>query len=146
MPRKKTSKRISSRVTARIKHDELPATVGLVKEVRSELIAEIRSVENGLGGKIEGLAGKVGGLEGKIGELAGNMQEMEGRLASRIDQVVGGLHRTQALMEEQRGENKIVLDGIKSVMERQDRAEEEAKEFRRTLQLLMKPKDLTTTQ
>ena len=36
------------------------------------------------------------------------MESMQGQ----IQQVMASLHRTEVLMEEQRGENKIVLDGI----------------------------------
>jgi hypothetical protein len=35
------------------------------------------------------------------------------------------VHQTQVLMEEQRGENRIVLDGLRTVLDRQDRLESE---------------------
>ena len=85
-------------------HDTLPASVGLVKEVRDELRADIRSVEHGLNSKIE--------------------------------QVLISVHRSQVLMEEQRGENRIVLDGIKNIFERQERVEKDFSELRGTVKAL----------
>jgi hypothetical protein len=85
-------------------HDAVPASVGLVKNVRDELGADIRAVELGL--------------------------------SSKIEQVLVSVHRTQILMEEQRGENRIVLDGISSVFERQDRLESGCDEIRNTLKTL----------
>lgn len=72
-------------------HDSMPASVGLVKEVRDELRAEIRSVEHGLNSKLE--------------------------------TVITSAHRIQVIVEEQRSENRIVLDGLKTVLERQERCE-----------------------
>ncbi|MBI4403492.1 MAG: hypothetical protein HY537_04990 [Deltaproteobacteria bacterium] len=85
-------------------HDTVPASVGLVKEIRDELRADIRAVEHGLSAKIE--------------------------------QVMVSVHRTQVVMEEQRGENRIVLDGIKTLMERQDRIETDCGELRNTVRTL----------
>jgi hypothetical protein len=45
---------------------------------------------------------------------------------SRFEQVLAVVDRTQTLMEKQRSENRIVLDGIKVLSERQDRVEREA--------------------
>lgn len=65
-------------------HGDLPATVRLVKQVRSELRSEIKA---------------------------------------RFETLQAGIHRIEVLMEEQRGENRIVLDGLKTVLDRQDRLE-----------------------
>lgn len=168
-------------------HDALPASVGLVKQVRLELKAEIKATQHalearmsqiderlsgldekntGLGrgiqgldeklcrleGKVSGLEGKVSGLEGRIngidvrlGKIDGRLSKIEGRVSSvesTMQEVLASVHRTQTLMEEQRSENRIVLDGLQVVIQRQDRFEEETKsemkEFRKTLKLLIK--------
>lgn len=100
-------------MTSKRKNMDAPASAGLVIEVRSELISELHSLDN------------------KIGSV-------EKRLDSKIDKVLASVHRTQALMEEQRSENKVVLDGLKNVTERQDRVEDEFKDFRQTLQIFIK--------
>lgn len=91
--------------TQNLTHDNVPATVGLVKEVREELRSEIRSVDH-----------KVDSLEHKL-------EAVRSELKASIEDLKVSVHRTQVLMEEQRGENKIVLDGIKTLIERQDRLE-----------------------
>jgi hypothetical protein len=92
---RKKSKKIDA---SKLRHDDLPASVGLVKEVRNELHSEISSLEN-----------KVTALEHKM--------------MAKFDESLAVAHRTQVLMEEQRNENRIVLDGLKTVLERQDRLE-----------------------
>lgn len=109
MKKKRTSK---FKVDKLSRHDDLPASVGLVKEVRSELLAAIHSTHQELDGKITQLDGRITQLDGRVTGVEG-----------KISEVLAVVHRTQALMEEQRSENRIVLDGLKSVMERQDRME-----------------------
>ncbi len=89
------------------RHTDLPATIGLVKEVRNELRSEIRR------------------LDSKIGSLDSKIDSVESTLSGKIQEVLVAVHRTQALMEEQRGENRIVLDGLKNLMDRQDHLENE---------------------
>ncbi len=175
-PRRKSTKVGKSpkaiKIQSLLRHEDLPPTVGLVNEVRAELLSEIRSVgnkiasvdqktdaarhdmsamEKRLDGKFASIDGKFVSIDNRFASIDQkfeavhhDMGAMEKRLDGRIDQVLSSVHRTQTLMEEQRGENKIVLDGIKSVMERQDRAESEAKDFRKTLQLLVTTRERTT--
>lgn len=75
----------------RAKSEDLPATIGFVRQARDELRADMRAIES--------------------------------RLSSKIEGVVAAVHGTQVLMEEQRSENRIVLDGLKLVLDRQDRLE-----------------------
>lgn len=86
-------------------------------------------------------------LEAKIDHTDARMSEMEKRINGRFsvmegkfDQVLSKVHGIQVLMEEQRSENRVVLDGLKSFIERQDRMEDEHKDFRHTLQLLVSAK------
>jgi hypothetical protein len=118
-PKNSTRASKKFRITSRTRHDDLPASVGLVKEARAELGTEIQRVRT-------------------------DIQSVRNEIQAVRQEVVAEIHRTQALMEEQRGENKIVLDGIKALMERQDRVEEE-KEFQETLQILVSAKKDVTT-
>src|SRR5580658_10176507 len=97
-PKSKTS--IKTKLSKLMTHEDVPATVGLVKEVRSELVAEIQSVRHEMGA----LRNE---MHRDIGSLRHDMGAMEDRLNGRIDQVIASVHRTQTLMEEQRGENRI---------------------------------------
>lgn len=99
-------------------HGNIPASVQLVKEVRDELKAEI------------------GSLRAEIGSVDAKVDAVRHELGAQIQQVLVSVHRTQTLMEEQRSENRVVLDGLKNVTERQDRMEGDIVEIRDTLRTL----------
>jgi hypothetical protein len=75
-------------------------------------------------------------LDSKISTLDSKYSTLDSKIStldSKIEKTIGNTHRIQVLMEEQRSENRIVLDGLKNMMERQDRLEAEIKEVRRFL-------------
>jgi cytochrome b len=100
-------------------HKDVPASVGLVKEIRSELRAEIRGLGEKLEKKIEGVKTEVHGLKSEIHGIKAEVQE-----------VLKSVHHTQVIIEEQRSENRIVLDGLKNMIDRQDRIEQEMSAMR----------------
>jgi hypothetical protein len=99
-------------------HDTIPATVGLVKEVRDELRADMRALDH------------------KVESIRYEIQAVEHRLDFKIEKVVVAVHQTQILMEEQRGENRIVLDGIKNLVEKHERIEIDVGKLHSTIRLL----------
>jgi hypothetical protein len=88
-----------------ITHDSMPASVKLVKEVRDELKADLGALEHRINSKFSAVDSKV--------EL----------IQSELKEVKSSARATQVLMEEQRSENRIVLDGIKTIIEKQERLE-----------------------
>jgi len=141
-------------------HNDLPATVGLVKAVRNELRADIRSlehkmdgvehslraeihgVEHGLRAEIHGVRAEVHELKAEIQDVKADVQSVKADIQSvkadvqsvkadvqnvkgDIQKVLVAVHRNEVLMEEQRSENRIVLDGLKTVLDRQARIESE---------------------
>ena len=120
MSLKKTARRKTN--IKRLSHGDVPASVRLVKEVRDELRSEIQSVKHELKGEIQHLRGE---LKGEIQHLRGELKGEIHEVKSDLQKVLVAVHGTQVLVEEQRSENRIVLDGIKMVMERQDRVEAE---------------------
>lgn len=104
-------------------HGDLPATVRLVKEVRSELRAEIRSVR----AEVKSFRAE---LKGEIQALDAKMVSGFSQMNSEFELLRADVHRTQVLMEEQRVENRIVLDGLKNLIDRQDRLERDHSQTR----------------
>ena len=100
----------------------MPASVGLVMEVRDELRAEMRS-----GFKH---------LDSKISRVQSEVQSVQ----SEVQKVLAASHRTQTLMEEQRSENRIVLDGLKTVLERMDQDSARVDEMEKTLRNISQKK------
>jgi len=105
----------------KLTHQNVPASVGLVKEVGNELRSEIRATEHRLNSKIAAVDSKVVALDSKIVALDSKIESV----AAVSEATLVAVHRTQVLMEEQRSENRIVLDGIKGLAERQERLENE---------------------
>ena len=108
--RLKTTKKKSA--AKQLTHDNVPATVGLVKEVRKELRADIQVLRH-----------EMGSFRHEMGSFRHELGSSRQEVYAKFEQVMVVVHRTQVLMEEQRGENRIVLDGLKTVLERQDRVE-----------------------
>lgn len=74
----------------RVTHDSVPASVGHLKEVRNELLS---------------------GMDAKFKKVDGQFKEMGARIDKVLEVVLHAesmSHRTLALMEEQRSENRIV--------------------------------------
>jgi uncharacterized protein YhaN len=121
--------------SSKLRHDELPASVGLVKEIRNELLAEIRSLDHKLGSvdhRVDSLDHKVDSLDHKVDSLEHKVDSLEHRMMAKFEESLAVAHRTQVLMEEQRNENRIVFDGLKTFIERQNRMETELAEVRQT--------------
>lgn len=107
-------------------HDDLPASVGLVKAIRSELRSEIRAVSK----RIDSVDKKIDSVEKKIDSVGFSMESRFLSLESRFDATDAKIESGQAttdrmlvLMEEQRSENRIVMDALKTVLDRQERME-----------------------
>lgn len=126
----------------KLTHDSVPASVGLVKEMRREVCARFDSMDarfdslearfDGVDARFDSLEARVDGLDTKFTAM---IKETEGRLGSQIKAVVVSVHRTHTLMEEQRSENRIVLDGIKNVLERMDRLGADQRDLRKTVSI-----------
>jgi chromosome segregation ATPase len=114
------------------KVESLDQKVGLLDQKVGSLDHKVGLLDN----KVELLDRKVGSIDQKVESLRSEMHAVEYRLDSKIEKVIVAVHQTQILMEEQRGENRIVLDGIKTLNERQDRVERDVDELRGTVRLL----------
>jgi chromosome segregation ATPase len=133
-----------------LNHRDMPATNGLVTEVRNELLAKMSEHDHKfaeLGHKIDSLDHKVNSLDHKIDSLDHKVDSVDHRLSGEIQKLSGkienltaSVHRSQALMEEQRSENRVVLDGIKLLMQRQDRTDADLKDMSKTLNWLARAK------
>lgn len=132
---------------SRLRRNDVPASVRLVKEVRNELLFETRSIRKEIGAaekrlesKIWSVESKISSVDAKVSALASKICSVESKICSvesKVDSISSTVHGMRVLMEEQRSENRIVLDGIAAVIVRQDRAENEAFEFRKNLAIIM---------
>src|SRR5436190_1614927 len=87
------------------KNKDLPATAGMLSEVRYELKADLRALDK-----------KVDAVEKK---LTSRIDTLE----SKIEEALSSVHRVQALFEEHRSESRIVFEALQGFMQRMDRIE-----------------------
>ena len=107
----------------RTSHDDLPTTVGMVKHVRLELRADIRGIQHDMKAMEKRMTGRMDTLDGKV------------------EQVISAVNRVQVIVEEQRSESRIVMDGLTTIIERMNRHDAQIDEFRHTLQIFIKAKE-----
>lgn len=81
-----------------VRSKDVPATLGMLHIVRDELKSEMT----------KGFLG----VDGKLAELKSDMARMS-----------SSMHQMLLLAEEQRAENRIVMDGLTSLFSRQERVE-----------------------
>ena len=69
----------------------------------------------------------------EIQSLEKKMDSKFSSMDSKFDKVLSEIHRIGLLVEEQNARNKFVLDGLTSVLDRQDRQENEIVGIKKTL-------------
>ncbi|MBI1861681.1 MAG: hypothetical protein HYR96_12260 [Deltaproteobacteria bacterium] len=110
----------------KLTHDTAPATVGLVKRVRSELKSEIRALGHRIDSKLSLIDSRFSATDSKLSTMDSKFSAIDSRFSSidaKLETIMTMHHRTLVLMEEQRNENRIVLDGLNNLTERSDRME-----------------------
>jgi len=100
------TKRVKSVRTPSAKSDDQPATRKMLSLVRKELIQKMDSGFNRVDAKFAG---------------------MEAKFESRFSGLEASNSRMEFLLEEQRSNNRIVLEGLQALWQRQDRLEAQQK-------------------
>lgn len=124
-PAKTKSRRLKVKMPPVPRSDELPVTQAMLFLVRDELKAGQRS----LGRRIDSLESRIDSLEARIDSLEARIDSLEAKMDSKFEAMSGQLHQMTLLIEEQNHRNTIVLDGLRSLFERQDRVETRLREI-----------------
>ncbi len=129
-------------------HYDLPASVGIVMETREELLNKMDATKHHFDGKFNELKSDVKQLNSDVSVLKVDVKQLKTdvselrvdvkQLKTDMSEVKSTVHRIQAIVEEQRNENRIVLDGLKTMIDRQDRVEVEVADFRQTMKVFIK--------
>lgn len=125
--RRPRPKGIPSPQLRKMSHRDLPASVGMLAEVRSEMISRFDAAQHDM------LA-----MEKRIDARFNLVDARFESLEAKTDTIQASVHRFEALLEEQKNENRIVFDAIKNHIDRFDRIEGEFAGFRRTLDAIAK--------
>jgi predicted nucleic acid-binding Zn-ribbon protein len=145
------------RKTAAQRRAEMPATQGMLIEMRKELGHKVTSVDlkidavnKNLSGRIDSLdkrlTGRIDSVEKKLTgridsvekKLTGRIDSVEKNLSAKMERMHADIHRVLYLVEEQHAENRTVWDKQAALEVRQDRLEEEVKDIRQTVDNLAK--------
>jgi septal ring factor EnvC (AmiA/AmiB activator) len=101
------------------KSGDRPVTQKMLYGVRSELKHDITSVKLDLKGDIKRVEGQIKGLEGEIKRVDSKVDKLD----SKIEQVLSVLNHMRVDTEEQKRNNKLILDGYILLDERLTRVE-----------------------
>ena len=94
----------------RVKAADLPATRGMLKGVRDEFLAKMSQLEKTMCGNFKEVDGKFKKVDARFDKIDARFDGLEAMVA-----------RMGVLAEEQRADNRIVLEGLQVLWERQDR-------------------------
>src|ERR1700733_14114072 len=115
------------------KRRDLPASMGFVSEVRDELRAEIRAEVRGsasqlrlemtelrteLRAEMNELRAEVSALRADLARERDERRAGDESLHAMLQEVLAAVHRTQALVEAQASENRIMFEALTGFVQR----------------------------
>jgi hypothetical protein len=112
-----------SEVNQPIIEKELPATRGMLREVRDELKADFRGLEN----RMDALDHRMKSLDYRMESLDHGLVSIGRTFGSFREEINSKLSHMIVLQEEQRADNRMVFEALASLRQRQDRLEAEFK-------------------
>lgn len=110
---------------------ETSALRGEIASLRHELKGEASSLRGEIASLRHELKGETSALRGETSALRGEITSLRHETKSDFRKVQASVHRVEVLMEEQRADNRIVLDGLKNLIDRQDGFERDLNEIRK---------------
>ena len=123
MAKKAAKKMIPSIEIPSAKTGEQFATRKELHLVRDELKSDIRSLELKIDGHFNGIESRFNGIESRFNGIESRFNGIE----SRLEKMQAEQFRMYALMEEQNSNNRIVLEGLQGLWQRQERIEQAQK-------------------
>lgn len=99
--------------------EELPATQGLVKAVRNELLSRTSELEHRMKGRFKEIDARFDQVDERFNKLDARFN----RLEAKIDKILATQERQQALYEELSQNNRAVFDGWDNLNKRMERYE-----------------------
>lgn len=132
---------------------DLPASQGMLQLVREELKAEMKTGFHKMesrfkaqDSKFSQIDSKFNSFEARFAQIDSRFDQVDSRFAqvesrfeqvdSRFEQVLSEIARVGILVEEQNSRNRIVLEGLTGLFQRQDRVEAKVDGFEATLQAI----------
>ena len=108
---------------------ELPVTRAMLGAVRTELLERIDQAKSELRAEIQQVRAEVHELRAEVHELRAEVQSMK----ADIHGMRADIARMTLLFEEQNARNKVVLDALMAVIDRQARVEQRMDQVEETV-------------
>ena len=102
----------------------------MLHEVRDELKSEFTSLRCDLTSsrsEFTSLKGELTSLKGEFTSLRVDMNAGFSKIDAKFEKLISEIHHTRLQAEEQRANNRYVLDGYQSLYDRQERVEDKVK-------------------
>lgn len=130
--RKAKTEKSDIRVVVRSsKSDDLPASRSMLKLVRNELKSDIKAVDrkvDALDAKVDAMDARFKAIDARFDAMDAKFDALETKFDTRFnhfsDRIDSRLSRMELLIEEQRSDNRIVLEAIVGMNQRLTRVEE----------------------
>lgn len=111
---------------------DIPATCGMLSDVRTELVERFDAADK----RIDAVEKRIDAVENR---LMGEIHRLEAAVhgvASEVHSLKSQVARVSYLVEEQNARNKIVLDALVAFIDRQDRVEKRMDSVEETVRAL----------
>lgn len=105
---------------------DLPATQGMLQLVRRELKSEMRAGFRQMESRFDQIDSRFAQMDSRFAQVDSGFAESNSRFAqmdSKLEQVLSEVARIGLLVEEQNSRNRIVMEGLTGLFQRQERVE-----------------------
>lgn len=140
MPKKTASKTAVDSKLSRKRADQ-PATQGMLEAVRQELKHEMRSGFAEMNAKFAQVDSRFAQIDSRFAEIDSKIAGLDSKyhtLDSKLEKVLTSVSQMQIMFEEQRRENRAMLEGYGLLGQRIDKVEDRQNKVEQTMAAIAK--------
>jgi chromosome segregation ATPase len=129
---------------------DLPASQGMLHLVRSELKADIRGLHSEMNSRFDQVDARFNQIDARFNQIDSRFKQMDSKFSqmdskfnqmdSKFEQVLSAVARVGTGVEEQNSRNRVVLEGLTGLWQRQDRLETRVDKVESTVRSIARPR------
>jgi tetrahydromethanopterin S-methyltransferase subunit G len=123
---------------------DLPATQGMLHLVRTEIKAEMKAGFRQIDSRFDLINSKFNENDSRFSQIDSRFNQIDSRfnqMDSKFEQVLSEVARVGLLVEEQNSRNRVVLEGLTGLWQRQERVEVRVDNVESLVRSITRPKD-----
>ncbi len=116
---------------------DLPATQGMLQLVRSESKADLRELRSEMKSGFKKIDASFNQIDARFNQIDARFNQNDSRFDAtdaKLERVLSEVSRIGILVEEQNSRNRVVLEGLTGLWQRQDRVETRLDEVEKLVQ------------